>query len=100
MNEITAKEMEAKLENENLQIIDVREDDEVAAGMIPGAKHLPLGEIPSRVGELDQEQHYYIVCRSGGRSGRACEYLDDLGFKTTNVAGGMLAWEGEVIAGE
>ena len=96
MKEITAKELEQKLmSGEEVNMIDVREDEEVAAGKIPGIKHIPLGEIPDRLNELDQNTHYYMVCRSGGRSGRACEYLTEKGYQVTNVVGGMLDWEGE-----
>lgn len=97
MKEITAKDLEQKLEaGEKLNIIDVREDEEVAEGKIPGAKHIRLGQIPERLEELNKNEHYYIVCRSGGRSGRACDYLQEKGYDTTNMVGGMLDWEGEV----
>lgn len=99
MKEITAKELEEKIEaGEKVNVIDVREDEEVATGMIPGAKHLPLGDVPERMDEMNQKEHYYLVCRSGGRSGRACTYLEEQGYDVTNVAGGMLDWEGEVEA--
>ncbi len=97
MKEITAKELEQKLESgEKLHIIDVREDFEVAMGKIPGAKHIPLGQIPERLEELDKEEHYYMVCRSGGRSSNACQFLIQSGYNVTNMVGGMLDWEGEV----
>ncbi len=96
MKEITAKELEQKLNaGQDVNIIDVREDTEVTMGKIPGAKHIPLGQIPDHLEKLDKNEHYYLVCRSGGRSGRACEFLEQHGFRATNVAGGMLAWEGE-----
>lgn len=96
MEEITAKELEQKISaGEKLNIVDVREDDEVATGKIPGAKHIPLGQIPDRLDEFDKHEHYYIVCRSGGRSGRACQFLVEMGYNVTNMAGGMLDWEGE-----
>lgn len=96
MNEITTKEIEEKLvSKEKLNIIDVREDDEVATGVIPGVIHIPLGEIPNQLEALEENEHYYIVCRSGARSGNACQYLTELGYKVTNISGGMLAWEGE-----
>lgn len=99
MKEITAQELKQKLEaDENINIIDVREDEEVAAGKIPQAKHIPLGEVPNRVNELDKDQHYYLVCRSGGRSGQACSFLSQNGYNVTNVDGGMLGWEGDVEA--
>ncbi|WP_068674120.1 rhodanese-like domain-containing protein [Oceanobacillus sp. Castelsardo] len=97
MKEISAKELQEKLEKgENLNLIDVREDDEVAQGIIPGAIHIRLSEIPERADELDKDKHYYMICRSGGRSGRATEFLKEQGFDVTNMAGGMLAWEGDV----
>lgn len=96
MEEITAKELEQKISaGEKLNIVDVREDDEVATGKIPGAKHIPLGQIPDRLDEFDKHEYYYIVCRSGGRSGRACQFLVEMGYNVTNMAGGMLDWEGE-----
>jgi rhodanese-related sulfurtransferase len=97
MREITAKELEQKLvAGEKLNIVDVREDEEVAMGKIPGAKHIPLGQVPDRVEELDKEEHYYMVCRSGGRSGNACQFLIQHGFHVTNMVGGMLEWEGDM----
>ncbi|WP_249871680.1 rhodanese-like domain-containing protein [Oceanobacillus saliphilus] len=97
MKEITAKELEQKLASgKKLNIIDVREDEEVAMGKIPGAKHIPLGQIPERLAEIDKSEHYYMVCRSGGRSGNACEFLIQHGFDVTNMAGGMLVWEREM----
>lgn len=97
MKEITAMELEQKLTaGEKVNIIDVREDVEVAMGKIPGAKHIPLGQIPERLDELDKDEHYYMVCRSGGRSGNACEFLTQNGYNVTNMVGGMLDWEGEM----
>ncbi|MHA6252350.1 rhodanese-like domain-containing protein [Oceanobacillus sp. CAU 1775] len=97
MNEITAEELEGKLASgEKLLIIDVREDEEVASGIIPGAMHIPLGEVLDRLHELDESKHYYMVCRSGGRSGKACQLLSQNGYNVTNLAGGMLDWNGEV----
>ncbi len=77
-------------------MIDVREDDEVAQGKIPGAKHIPLGEIPERLDEMDKNNHYYMVCRSGGRSSKASKFLQHEGYDVTNVDGGMQAWDGDV----
>ncbi len=93
---ITTAEVQKKLaENENLQLIDVREHEEVAYGMVPGAKHIPMGEIPVRLEELDKEKEYIFICRSGRRSENVCHYLQEQGYKCINMAGGMLDWEGE-----
>lgn len=97
MKEITTKKLVEKIKsNEKLNVIDVREDDEVAQGKIPGAKHIPLGEIPERLDEIDKDKHYFMVCRSGGRSGKAAEFLENKGYNVTNVDGGMLAWTEDV----
>ncbi|MGE7952223.1 rhodanese-like domain-containing protein [Lysinibacillus xylanilyticus] len=82
--------------NEDLFIIDVREDDEVAQGMIPGAQHIALGTIPNRINELDASKPYIIVCKAGARSANACSYLEAQGFDVTNLEGGMLAYDGEL----
>lgn len=98
VKEITTSELEEKLEqNENLNIIDVRENEEVAQGMIPTAKHIPLQQIPEAVDELDKNQEYIMVCRSGGRSMNAALYMNQQGYKTVNMVGGMLDWNGEVV---
>jgi rhodanese-related sulfurtransferase len=97
MKAMTAKEVEHLLnEGEKLDIIDVREVDEVAAGKIPGAVNIPLGLIEFRMHELDKSKEYIMVCRSGGRSGQASQFLEYQGFKIINMTGGMLSWEGSV----
>ncbi|WP_243356461.1 rhodanese-like domain-containing protein [Bacillus litorisediminis] len=96
MKQLTAKEVETMLnEKKDLNIIDVREVDEVAAGKIPGAIHIPLGLLEFRMHELDKSKEYIMVCRSGGRSGRACQLLESNGFQVINMTGGMLDWEGK-----
>lgn len=95
MEEITSKELEEKLKkSDDLKVIDVREDDEVETGKIPGAKHIPLAQIPESLDELDEDERYYIVCRSGGRSERAAKYLLESGYDAVNVDGGMTDWTG------
>jgi rhodanese-related sulfurtransferase len=64
--------------------------------MIPSAKHIPLGEVPYRLNELDSIKEYIIVCRSGKRSEKACSVLAANNFKVTNMTGGMLNWNGEI----
>lgn len=82
--------------NEDLHVIDVREDDEVAQGVIPGAVHIPLGSIPERTNELNSAHPYIVVCKGGARSAKACEYLEAQGFDVTNLEGGMMAYDGEL----
>ena len=74
-------------------LLDVREQDEWDAGHAPGAVHIPLGDVPSRLGELPEvDGPLAVVCRSGMRSGRAVAWLTQQGFDTANVDGGMMAW--------
>jgi len=95
MKEITTEELQMRLEKgDTLNLIDVREQDEVAAGVIPGAKHMPLGDVEVRMGELDKSVEYIMICRSGGRSGRATQFLSNAGYKVVNMTGGMLEWNG------
>ncbi|MFX8347161.1 rhodanese-like domain-containing protein, partial [Acinetobacter baumannii] len=73
---------------------DVREYPEYAAGRIPGARLIQLGELERRAGELDPARPVYVVCRSGRRGAKAQERLGELGVKEVhNVGGGVLAWE-------
>jgi rhodanese-related sulfurtransferase len=97
MKTLTAKEVEALVnEGKAADIIDVRETDEVAEGKIPGAVNIPLGLVEFRMHELDKSKEYIMVCRSGGRSGRASQLLESQGFNVINMEGGMLSWEGKV----
>ncbi|MFB9930757.1 rhodanese-like domain-containing protein [Amycolatopsis halotolerans] len=82
----------------DVALLDVREDDEWAAGHAPAAVHIPLGELPARVGELSEfpeDNPVYVICRSGGRSARAAAWLNASGWDAVNVAGGMGAWARE-----
>lgn len=97
MKEISAKEVQQAIEQgQALNLIDVRELDEVESGHIPGIIHFPLGLLEFRMHELNKNEPYVIVCRSGGRSGNATRFLESQGFDVSNMVGGMLAWEGEV----
>lgn len=95
--EITGDDAKQWLNNSEVLFVDVRELDEYEEGHIPNIVHIPLSEFVERVGELDKDQEIVMVCRSGNRSSRACEYLASLGYsKLHNLAGGMLYWDGEV----
>lgn len=93
---IEPKEVERLLETDNtLNIIDVRENDEVAQGMIQTATHIPLGEISDRINGLDRDKEYVMVCRSGKRSEKACAILASHNINVINMSGGMLSWKGK-----
>jgi rhodanese-related sulfurtransferase len=74
-------------------LLDVREDDEWAAGHAEGALHIPMGEVVARIGELPQDGTVHVVCRVGGRSAQVTQYLIAQGRDAVNVSGGMLDWE-------
>lgn len=93
---ITPDELQQKLEaGEKLELVDVREDEEVAEGMIPGAKHIRMGDIPANLDYFDKDKEYIFICRSSRRSENVCYYLQDQGYKVRNMIGGMMAWRGE-----
>jgi rhodanese-related sulfurtransferase len=73
-------------------LIDVREPEEWEAGHAPGARHIPLAQLPEHMGELDASDRIVVICRSGGRSALATEWLTEAGFDAANLIGGMQAW--------
>ncbi|MBM7569027.1 rhodanese-like domain-containing protein [Paenibacillus sacheonensis] len=85
--------------NEKVRILDVREPDEWESGRIPGATHIPLGQINRALNVLDAKQETIVVCRSVKRSEKACEYLSGLGYNVVNMTGGMSEWSGELQYG-
>ncbi len=80
--------------DESVVLLDVREDDEWQRGHVAGAQHIPMGEVPARIGEIDPDATLYVVCHAGGRSQRVSQYLVRNGYAPINVTGGMLAWAG------
>jgi rhodanese-related sulfurtransferase len=73
-------------------LLDVREDDEWQRGHAPGAQHIPMGDVPARIQEIDVDKPLYVICHAGGRSQRVAQYLQRNGYEPANVDGGMLAW--------
>jgi rhodanese-related sulfurtransferase len=97
MQLITVTELKDRLSHgEKINLVDVREVSEHDEFNI-GGKLIPLGKIQAMdVGELEslKDQELICYCRSGNRSGQACQILDMLGFTNTkNLQGGMLAWQ-------
>jgi len=83
----------AALRDDGAFVLDVREPAEWADGHIPGATLIPLGELASRIGELDRDQRIVVVCRSGNRSAEGRDILLGAGFPSvTSVEGGMTDW--------
>ena len=73
-------------------VLDVREADEWEAGHVPGALHIPLGELGARYLEIDRAGVVYVICRSGNRSDYAARALAGAGWQAHNVSDGMIGW--------
>ena len=92
-NEIEANELFDMMANEKLLLVDVRNDDEVARGMISGAQHLPLAMVPVKFESLNSDQALVFYCHSGIRSAQAAAFVASKGRRQVfNLRGGGLAW--------
>ncbi|GAA1343383.1 rhodanese-like domain-containing protein [Arthrobacter roseus] len=91
MPEVTVPETNARRGVD--QILDVRENSEVAEGMIQARVHIPMGELHARLNELDPAIPVIAVCRSGNRSATAADALNQAGFTAATMTGGMIAWQ-------
>ncbi|WP_087872600.1 rhodanese-like domain-containing protein [Arthrobacter globiformis] len=90
MAEITINEAEQR--RTTAGILDVREDFEVADGMIPGALHIPMGQLQTRRSELDPAVPVIAVCRSGNRNAAVADALNGAGYTADTMVGGRIAW--------
>lgn len=100
MADYTQTEWREKLDKDSdAVIIDVRTEQELEDGFIPNAIHLDIYQgqaFIDKVQELDKNKHYYVYCKSGGRSAQACAIMNQLGFKSAyNLVGGFTEWQGE-----
>ena len=91
VSEVTIEELESALHSGAL-LVDVREPDEYEAGHVPGAILVPLATVPSAIDQFAADATTYVICKSGARSYRACEFLVDQGLDAVNVEGGTMAW--------
>ena len=99
MEEITSTELKQRLDNgDDIQIIDVREDHEVAIGTIPNSVHIPLAQILTRMNEIDPNRETVVHCKMGGRSARAIDALQRSGYqgRLMNLKDGIIGWSNEV----
>lgn len=99
MEEITSTELKQRLDQgDDIQIIDVREDSEVAIATIPHSIHIPLGQVLLRMTEIDPDRETVVHCKMGGRSARAIDALKRSGFtgRLINLKGGIIGWSNEV----
>ncbi len=95
--ELSPLELKVRLERADAPlVVDVREPEEVAIARFPHARHIPLGDLPARLSELDPEREIVVVCHHGIRSAQAAIYLARAGFeRVRNLAGGIDAWAKE-----
>ncbi|MBB6637077.1 sulfurtransferase TusA family protein [Cohnella thailandensis] len=93
---VSAEQLQSKLAvGEKVTVLDVREPAEYAFHRIPGAISIPLGELVSRIRDLNPDDDIYVICRTGNRSDLACQLLAEKGFKKVkNVETGMSGWTG------
>lgn len=99
MPEISATELKQRLDSgEDIQIVDVREADEVALAKLPNSIHIPLAQVLNRMSEIDPARETVVHCKMGGRSARAIEALKRSGFagNLLNLTGGITAWSNDV----
>ena len=89
---ITVEEAVAQARDGRLVLVDVREPGEVAQAAVPGARHIPLGQLAARSDELPRDRRVGFVCRSGNRSARAAKAAAEAGLDAVNVKGGVVAW--------
>jgi rhodanese-related sulfurtransferase len=91
--QIDVAELDALLAQDAVRVLDVREDSEFRSGHLPGAVHVPVRRLPDRVGKLQRDKPYAVICASGSRSRGATNFLLDQGFEgTVSVRGGTGAW--------
>jgi rhodanese-related sulfurtransferase len=95
IDEISAPEAARLLDEqpETTTLLDVRELNELATAALAGAFHIPMGDIPTRINELDKSKTIICLCRSGGRSAQVAAYLNQQGYTDVrNLTGGINAW--------
>ena len=93
MNEITFDDFYQLYHKESLSVLDVREVEEFETLHLEGARNLPLSQLADTYEQLDKTHPYYVICKSGIRSARACQFLAEHGYEVVNVQGGMDAFE-------
>ena len=76
----------------DVTLVDVRDQNEYAAGHVPGGINIPLGQLRSRISEIPSTDTVHVICESGRRSAQATEALAALGINAVNVEGGTAAW--------
>ena len=94
-NTVPTIDVESAAAATGVLLLDIRERDEWYRGRIATAVHIPMSELTARVEELDRSTPIICICRSGNRATTVTQWLIRQGFDTTNLRGGLLAWEAE-----
>lgn len=99
---LTQEDWVSNLEaDENAVILDVRTEDECNQGVIPNSINIDIYEgqaFLEKLETLDKSKNYYVYCRSGARSAKACEAMNNLGFENAyNLMGGIIEWNGDIV---
>jgi len=94
INEIDSADLQKRMAaGDDIVLLDIRTEAEVAQGILPGAEHLPMHLIPLRINDLPRDKEVVFYCRSGARSYHACSYMMQQGFtNVTNLRGGIIGW--------
>jgi len=94
IKEIDSLTLKNKLtQDEQLVLIDVREQTEIEICKIKEAIHIPMGEIPNNIDKIDNQNTIIVMCKSGGRSAHVCHYLNKQGYPNVyNLKGGIIEW--------
>ncbi len=94
IKEIDADELKARLDaGDDIELLDIRSDAEIAQGILPNSQHVPMHLIPLRINDFSRDKDIVLYCRSGARSYHACSYLAQQGINNViNLRGGIIAW--------
>jgi rhodanese-related sulfurtransferase len=98
VQEISIYQLKELLEEDNnIVLVDVRESEELENGVVAGAIHIPMGQIPERMDELDPDLKTVVLCRTGNRSRKVTQYLMSHGFMdVSNMTEGMNGWARDI----
>jgi rhodanese-related sulfurtransferase len=97
ITQYTVDELKGILRDGQMQVVDVRTEEEYESGHIAGIPSRPMQEVMDWMNELNPEASYVFVCRSGARSQKVAKFLQENGFShVANYSGGMLAWDDDV----
>jgi len=95
-NNINTTQLMDLVEKGQAKVIDCREEYEYEEGHIPGAILMPTSDFLAHINLINKTEHYYVICLTGARSQMVSRYLDQQGYKVSNVVGGMISYRGQL----